>query len=47
MPIFGMDIVMVDGRVTLAVVDCCPVRADLKLQPHYMEVSVAVRVAVC
>ncbi|KAG2443466.1 hypothetical protein HXX76_001822 [Chlamydomonas incerta] len=37
MPIFGMDIVMVDGRVTLAVVDCCPVRADLKLQPHYME----------
>ncbi|GLC43951.1 hypothetical protein PLESTB_000213300 [Pleodorina starrii] len=37
LPIFGLDIVMVNGRVTLAVVDCCPVRHGLKLPQQYME----------
>ncbi|GIL51368.1 hypothetical protein Vafri_7374 [Volvox africanus] len=37
MPIFGLDLVLVNGRVTLAVVDCCPVRHGLKLPPQYME----------
>ncbi|PNH02975.1 Phycocyanobilin:ferredoxin oxidoreductase [Tetrabaena socialis] len=37
LPIFGLDIVMVEGRTTLAVVDCCPLRKDLKLPAHYLE----------
>ncbi|GFR52683.1 hypothetical protein Agub_g15309 [Astrephomene gubernaculifera] len=37
LPIFGLDLVLKDGHVSLAVVDCCPLRSDLKLPPHYME----------
>ena len=44
LPIFGLDVVMAGGRVTLAVVDCCPLRRDLRLPAHYLEVwSGAVR----
>jgi hypothetical protein len=41
LPIFGLDVVMAGGRVTLAVVDCCPLRRDLRLPAHYLEVWVA------
>jgi phycocyanobilin:ferredoxin oxidoreductase len=35
LPILSMDLVAVDGRVTLAVADPCPVAADLSLPPFY------------
>ncbi|EFJ50210.1 hypothetical protein VOLCADRAFT_33105, partial [Volvox carteri f. nagariensis] len=40
LPIFGLDLVLVDGRVTLAIADCCPVRHGLKLPQQYMETMV-------
>lgn len=38
LPIFGLDMVLVKGRVSLAVCDLMSLRPDRRLPPHYMEV---------
>ena len=35
LPILGMDIVGVKGRISLAVLDCSPVAMDRSLPPVY------------
>jgi phycocyanobilin:ferredoxin oxidoreductase len=37
LPIFALDLVAAGGTVTLAVVDCCPVRPGLALPPAYFD----------
>ena len=40
LPILAMDMVVVPGgRVSLAIVDACPVSKNLALPPHYMQVG--------
>ena len=39
LPILAMDVVvMPGGRVSLAVIDACPVNKNMTLPPHYMQV---------
>ena len=39
LPVLAMDLVVVPGgRVSLAIVDACPVSKNLSLPPHYMQV---------
>ncbi len=38
LPIFGLDLVLVKGRVSLAVCDLMSLRPDRRLPAHYMEV---------
>lgn len=37
MPIFGMDIVGIKGKISLAVIDCSPVAMDRSLPPVYQQ----------
>lgn len=43
LPILALDIVLVNGRCTLAVVDACPVSANLSLPQHYMQLMAALQ----
>lgn len=38
MPILAMDIVVVNGKPSLAIIDACPVRDNNQLPAHYKEV---------
>ena len=39
LPVLAMDLVVVPGgRVSLAIVDACPVSKNLSLPPHYLQV---------
>jgi len=36
-PILAMDLVVINGNVTLAIIDACPVRKNMQLPAHYLQ----------